>query len=197
MSTCLLVAALILASPQEEGESKSYDVGDLGLDAIDPPKAQDPKATAAFGVGVNTTLLPAIGAIPGAGSAVALSPGVSLRLWTGRLMVEPIVGIGFRSGDPVTFRLNAGALVGFALTDGPLRPMLGGGVLFGLAKQASTAAAVTFGPMFAVEYRVPSLPQLAFDAALFLPLQFDFDPFAFSVATTGGALVGFHYYFGS
>ncbi|MEQ8272740.1 MAG: hypothetical protein RMA76_41745 [Deltaproteobacteria bacterium] len=194
MNAALLVAALVVASAQDNGESKSYDVGDLGLDDIEAPAA-DPSASAAFGVGVNTTLLPAIGTIPGAGSAVTLSPGVSLRLWTGKLMVEPLVGIGFRSGDPVTFRLNAGALVGFSLADGPLRPMLGGGLLFGIAKQESTAIALTFGPMFAVEYRVPSLPQLAFDAALFLPLQFEFDPFVFSAATTGGALVGFHYYF--
>lgn len=198
MSAAMLLAALLATAPQTDettGEPRSYDVGDLGLDELEPTKANDPSKSAAIGVGVNTTLLPTIGGTPGASSASTLNPGLSLRLWSGQLMVEPIVGFGFRSGDPVTFRLTAGALAGFALAEGRLKPILGGGVLFGLAKANDTAAAIIFGPMFAIEYTFESLPQLSFDAALFLPLQFDVDPFVFSFATTGGALVGFHYYF--
>lgn len=199
-----LIGLLLFAAPEgddETSESKSYDVGDLGLGEIDEQeKASDPAGSSGFGVGVTTTLIPTIGRIPTGGTVTTVSPNLSLRLWTGQLVIEPVFGFGFRSDDP-TFLMTAGVLAGFALSDGNLRPILGGGVLLGLniddgpGNSSNTDVALTLGPMFGLEYRFESLKQLSLDAAIFLPLQFEFDPFVFSVGTAGGALVGFHYYF--
>lgn len=122
----------------------------------------------------------------------------SLRIWLGQLEIEPLFGIGISSGangGSATVGFTTGALVGYALKMGNLRPIIGGGLTFGLLSAGATRAGMTFGPMFAIEYRFTELPNLGLEAALFIPFGMVFDPFVFSFGTHGNVIAGFHYYF--
>lgn len=181
------------AEDPEGTEAKKFDAGDLGLDDLEQPKGPPADEPGPIGIGVNATLAP-----PLVANGVALQPSLSLRMWFGSLMLEPLFGLGVVAGDavdPAQLQLSAGLLVGVALGEGNLRPILGGGLTLGIVSGDSTNVGLTLGPLFGLEYRFQELPALTLDAALFLPIRIEVDPFLFSLATNGGALVGFHYYF--
>jgi hypothetical protein len=193
-----LAAALALCSlpavafAEDEQKAKSLSAGDLGLEDLGNQKAESPRSSVEAGIGVNATLA------PGFFGGADVAPALSLRLWFERLMIEPVVGLGLitASGNKdAQFELNAGALIGYALKTGNLRPVLGGGMTFAVTTGNGTTAGFTFGPFFGFEYRFNEFPNFALDASVFLPFRMQFDPFIFSFATTGGALIGFHYFF--
>jgi hypothetical protein len=162
--------------------------------AEDDDPITDPQQSATAGIGLNATLAPVFGA------GALLQPTFGLRLWLERLMIEPLLGFGLVTGSsvPDSFRLAAGSLIGFSLSQrGNLRPIIGGGLTMGLTTGGGRDVALNFGPFFGIEYRFDDFPQLSFDAALLLPFRLDFDPVIFSFGTSGAALIGFHYYFAS
>lgn len=174
-------------SGSEKEDTRSYDAGDLGLDDIDKPDANDPSTSAQLGLGINTTLSTGN---PGA--------GISLRLWMNRLMIEPILGfsVTVQEGDNDPAFFSVGGLIGFALASGNLRPILGGGLMLGIADGGGGVnSGLVFGPFLGLEYRFKELPNLGLEAGIFIPFGINFDPFVFSLSTAGSALLGFHYYF--
>jgi hypothetical protein len=202
----LLISSTALAGPEPQQEQGKPPAGDLGLEDIEKPSsAQSPRDSSKAGIGINAALSPStlLGAqVNGpAFLAALLTTNFSLRLWLEHLMIEPILGLGLISGtsdaNPTQFVLNAGVLAGYALKSGNLRPIIGGGFTFAIATQNETRGAITFGPMFGLEYRFNELPQLGFDAALLVPFHMVFNPFIFSFGTSGSVIIGFHYYFSS
>jgi hypothetical protein len=190
----LVLLSSLLASEGAFAQDKSKDsgAGDLGLDELEQHPVESPKSSIQAGIGVNATLAPSF-----FGTAV-VAPSLSLRLWFERLMIEPVLGIAFQSAQGMkdaSFGLNAGALIGYALKTGNLRPILGGGMTLAVTTGGGTTTGFTFGPMVGFEYHFNELPNLGLEAAVFLPMRMQFDPFVFSFQTTGGALIGFHYFF--
>ncbi len=184
LGLCLTVAVLgpdISLAEETAFEEAPFDT--------DSPPAADPRHSASLGIGLNTSLAPDL-------VANSRLTAVSLRLWLSQLMVEPLLGFRLVTGDVDTrFGLGAGALLGFALARGNLRPIIGGGMVLALSTGDGTNTAFSLGPLFGLEYRFDDFPSLAFDASIFLPIQISNEPFTFSMGTGGGALVGFHYYF--
>lgn len=145
-----------------------------------------------IGVGTNLTLNPGFNGLSTGAAAI------SLRIWLDRLMLEPLFALAVltgANGASTQFGLGAGMLVGYALSTGNLRPIVGGGLTFAVASSNNTTGNLTFGPMFGIEYRFTELPALGLDAAIFAPFSLNFSPFTFGLSTQGAALLGFHYYF--
>jgi hypothetical protein len=200
-----LIASLCASSAlaQEQGKPAA---GDLGLEEVEHPASGGPRDSSKAGIGINATLSPTpVVNIGGAGlvgplTVTSFISNISLRLWLEHLMIEPILGLGLVTGDNfrTEFLLNAGVLGGYALKTGNLRPFVGGGFTFAiLSANDTTRGSISFGPLFGLEYRFNELPQLGFDAALFVPFHMEFNPFIFAFGTGGGVILGFHYYFSS
>jgi hypothetical protein len=201
MRVSIVALSVLFASPalaqdpagesSEPGEpSRSYEAGDLGLDSVDGKEpVADPATSAQLGIGLNAALA------PGSAGGAGVVTGFGLRLWLSQVVIEPIVGVGFETGDDGAFRMNIGAVGGLALATGNLRPIIGGGVTFAFDTGRDERKVLTFGPMFGVEYRFTELPRLAFDASLFLPFALELEPTVFRMQTAGAIFGGFHYYF--
>ncbi len=185
-------AALAQGSEEELAKPRVYEAGDLGLEQIDNPEKKKEASALNLGVGINATLSPSL-FTP---AATRFLTNLSVRMWFDRLMIEPVLGMAFTTADPEDiFQIQIGALFGYAIGTKAVRPFIGAGVITAFTTTLGPKATIAVGPQFGLEFRFEEFPELSLDAALFLPFEFDVDPFNFRFGTAGGAVLGFHYFF--
>jgi len=111
-----------------------------------------------------------------------------------------LLGLVLLAGDiNETFGFTTGALIGYALDTGNLRPIFGGGFRFAFVTDSNVA--FSFGPMLGLEYTFEELPNFSLEASWFFPFNFVIlgdspgDPFVFQMGTAGSFIAGVHWYF--
>jgi hypothetical protein len=189
-------------SEKSSGESSSGgSESSSGSNYSASPSRSGGSSSTRLGLGLNTTLTPSFfvpTSVTGFNSANIVSgvlTAFSIRIWMNRFMIEPLFGLALFAGNGVrtTFGFSTGALVGYALGTGNLRPIVGGGFRFGFITDDNVA--FTFGPFVGLEYRFSELPNFSLEAAWMFPFNFVFDPFRFSMGTAGSIMAGVHWYF--